>query len=134
MSEIDSEIQRLTQIRIENQSIIEKILPLEQKIATFEESQQILDNATQGTEVWSEAVSKISEFVGSKRNFWITKISKISDSQIRVEGFSKSRKALTEFAEYENPAILQSVFYEPLRDRKTFEFNLTFNLTKNWSN
>ncbi|MBL1212632.1 MAG: hypothetical protein HND52_04620 [Ignavibacteriae bacterium] len=134
MSEIDSEIQRLTQIRAENQTIIDQIIPLEQKISTFEESQAILDNATEGTEVWSKAVSKISEFVASKRNFWITKIGKINDTQIRVEGFSRSRKALTEFAEFESPATLQSVFYEPLRDKKTFAFNLTFNLTKDWSN
>ncbi len=133
MSEIDLEIERLTIIRAENQSIIDKIIPLERKIESFEESQAILDEAAEGTEVWSMAVQKVSEFVGSKRNFWITKISKINETQLRVEGFSSSRKSLTEFAEFEDPAILQSVFYEPLRDKKTFAFNLTFNLTKEWS-
>lgn len=133
MGDIDVEIERLTKIRAENQSIIDKIIPLEQKIESFEESQAILDEAAEGTEVWSLAIQKVSEFVGSKRNFWITKISKINETQLRVEGFSSSRKSLTEFAEFEDPAILQSVFYEPLRDKKTFAFNLTFNLTKEWS-
>lgn len=124
---LSSKVDNLTALQIQNEALISEINVLSDKINNFDQSQSILDSATAGTEIWSKSIKNMSDFVNSKRNFWLTKIERSGQSGLKLTGYSLSRVSLTEFAEKNQPSILQSVLYEPLREANTYSFNITFN-------
>ncbi len=124
---LDNQISELELLRIQNEAIVDEINQLTDRINNFEQSQAILDSVTVGTEFWSTSLEGISDFVNSKRNFWFKKIEKTGTSGLALSGYSLSRLSLTSFAEANQPSILQSVIYEPLREANTYSFNLTLN-------
>lgn len=128
INELDLQIQDLTLKQQQNQAIVAEIEPLTQKINSFDATQAILDSATVGTEVWGNMITKVSDFVERRRNFWMTKVEGQGTSRINVNGYSLSRSVLTEFAETNNSTLLQNVLYDPLRDRNAFSYNLNFNI------
>lgn len=128
IAELDTEIARLTRLQQENQALMDQIYPLSDKIAGFDVTKSILDSATAGTEIWGQALEKISDFVERRRSFWITSIQNYSQNQIRINGFSLSRSVLTEFADYYDSAILENITYEPLRENNAFSFNIVLSI------
>ncbi len=44
------------------------------KIANFDNTQAILDSATAGTEVWANMLTKVSDFMERRRNFWVSNL------------------------------------------------------------
>jgi hypothetical protein len=130
IDELDVEIQRLTQRQIENQALVEQITPLEAKINSFDNTKAILDSAAIGTGVWSDLIEKTADFIERRRNFWITKLEKADNDIVRVQGYSLSRSVLTEFADYNNSSLLQSVIYDPLREKSAFAYTLNFKLSE----
>lgn len=129
--ELDAEIQRLKDLEIKNQEIIVQIEPLESKIANFDNTQAILDSAMSGTEIWGQALEKVSNFVERRRNFWTSSIVAGDVENLTINGFSLSRSVLTEFAENYNSSILRNVLYEPLREKNAFAYKVNFKLQKN---
>ena len=129
IGELDTEITRLTRLQQENQALMDQIYPLSDKIAGFDVTKAILDSATAGTEIWGEALDKISDFVERRRNFWITSIQNFSPNQIRINGYSLSRSVLTEFTDFYDSAILENITFEPLRESNAFSFNMIFSIT-----
>jgi len=131
MAELDNEIIRMKDLEIQNQEIITKIEPLEARIANFDNTQAILDSAMSGTEVWGQALEKVSNFVERRRNFWVSNIETRNVEDLTIKGYSLSRSVLTEFAESNNSSILKNVLYEPLREKNAFAYIMNFKLQKN---
>ena len=134
MDILDKEISRLKLLQQQNQELVNQISPLAAKIANFDKTQAILDSATTGTEVWGSMLDRVSSFVERRRNFWISSMSTPSSNQLSVKGYSLSRSALTEFAEYNNSSLLQNINYEPLRERNAFAYTLEFRIDQKEQN
>lgn len=128
MKSQDAEILRLSNLQSENQLIMDEMKPLQERIAGFGETQAILDSATLGTEIYWKMLEKVSDFIERRRNFWVTKMQLVGFNEMKVTGYSLSRSVLTEFADYNDSSLLQSVLYDPLREKNAFQYTLTFNL------
>lgn len=132
LANLDQEVQRLTILQQQNQELVNQINPLASRIANFDKTQAILDSATVGTEVWGNLLDRISTFVERRRNFWISNLETIDPTnEITVKGYSLSRTALTEFADYNNSAVLKNILYDPLREKNAFSYILNFKMTNN---
>ncbi len=130
IAELETEIARVERLQAENQALMDQIYPLSDKIAGFDVTKSILDSATAGTEIWGDNLDNISDFIERRRNFWITSIQNFGGDQVRINGYSLSRTVLTEFADYLNQAVLESMTYEPLRESDAFAFNLIFKIAR----
>ena len=128
MNELDFEIQRLTELKAQNQAIIDQITPLENRISSFDNTMMLLDQVVDGTEVWGNILDRTSDFIERRRNFWITKFEATGPNQITTTGYSLNRSVLTEYADFNNNSILKSIIYDPLRETNAYSFNLTFGL------
>ena len=112
----------------QNQQMLATISELEAKISGFDQTQAILDSAAVGTGVWNQVLQDIANFTSKKKSIWLTKLTR-NNQTILAEGYSLSRYALTDFAYSVESASLNSMFYESLRDRNAYKFNLTFNIS-----
>lgn len=129
LSLLDKQITEQTILLRQNQEILSKIAGLETKISGFDQTQAILDSATAGSGVWHEVLKHFSGFVGSKNNMWITKLNFDRGNSVTVEGYSLSKKVLTDFAYSIKSATLKSMNYETLREKNTYKFVITFDLS-----
>ena len=127
ISKLDDRINEKTALIEQNKQMLAKISELEGKISGFDQTQAILDSATVGTGVWNQVLQDIAEFTSKKKSIWLTKLTRSDSQTILAEGYSLSRYALTDFAYSVESATLNSMFYESLRDRNAYKFNLTFN-------
>lgn len=130
INELDLEIKRLSERQAQNQTLVDQITPLSQRINNFDKTQAILDSAAVGTAVWDKTLSSISDFVERRRNFWITKLDDGGNNEIKITGYSLSRSVLTEFAEYTNQSILKNINYEPLRSKTAFSYTIGFKVNE----
>ncbi len=128
IKKLENDIKRLTELQISNQTILDEMNIYSTKISGFGKTKAILDSAIIGTEIWSKTLDRVSNFVERRRNFWVSKIETKDDGKVQMKGYSLSRKALTEFANYNNSSILQNILYEPLRERNAFAYLLNFDL------
>ncbi len=131
MRQLENQISIQTTLLRQNQAIVSSIADLEGKINGFSQTQAILDSAAVGTGVWSNVLEDLSHFIGSRKNLWVTKLSKDEDEggKILLGGYALSRYVLTEFAYSIKSAELKSLTYEALRDKNAYKFNLIFNLS-----
>lgn len=127
--ELEDEITQKTILMRQNQEVLGKIAEIEGKISSFDQTQAILDSATAGTGVWKEVVRDISDFCGQKKSLWLSRITRGEGSVVLAEGYSLQRNVLTDFAYSIESATLKSMFYEVLRERNAYKFNLNFNLS-----
>jgi hypothetical protein len=125
---LDHQITELTIKQQQNQAIVREIEPLNQKINSFDATQAILDSASVGTEVFSNMIMNISDFVERRRNFWMTRIEVLPNKQVTINGYSLSRSVLTEFAETNKSTMLKNILYDPLREKSAFSYTLNFNI------
>jgi hypothetical protein len=131
INELESKIKNLQQLELQNQSLLNQMDPLSERIANFDNTQAILDSAMSGTEIWGRTLEKVSNFMERRRNFWISSLEGNDNTNITLNGYSLSRNVLTEFSEFSNSSILQNVLYEPLRDKNAFAFIMNFKIEKN---
>ena len=129
ISKLDDQITEKTALMKQNQQMLAKIAELDGKISGFDQTQAILDSATVGTGVWNQVLQDIASFTSKKKSIWLTKLTRSDAQTILAEGYSLSRYALTDFAYSVETATLNSMFYEALRDRSAYRFNLTFNIS-----
>ena len=129
INKLDKEITEKTILMRQNQETLGKIGELEDKISSFDQTQAILDSAAAGTGIWNEILRDISRFTGKKKSIWLTNLTRVDRDNALAEGYSLSRNALTDFAYSIESATLNSMFYEALRDRNAYKFNLTFNIS-----
>jgi len=129
IKELTDEVTQKTILMRQNQEVLGKIAEIEGKISSFDQTQAILDSATAGTGVWKEVVRGISDFCGQKKSLWLTRITRGEGDLVLAEGYSLQRNVLTDFAYSIESATLKSMFYEVLRERNAYKFNLNFNLS-----
>ncbi|MEJ2493761.1 MAG: hypothetical protein P8Y79_05480 [Ignavibacteriaceae bacterium] len=129
INKLDDQIKVKTALMKQNQQVLAQIAQLEDKISGFDQTQAILDSATVGTGVWYQVLQDIASFTSKKKSIWLTKLTRSDPQTVLAEGYSLSRYALTDFAYSVESATLNSMFYEALRDRSAYKFNLTFNIS-----
>jgi len=129
INQLDNQITEQTILMRQNQETLTKIADLETKISGFDQTQAILDSAAVGTGVWQEILKHVSNFAGSRKNIWLTKISYGDENIVTIEGYALSRSVLSEFAYSIESATLKSVNYEALREKNTYKFVVTFDLS-----
>jgi hypothetical protein len=129
INKLDDQIKEKTALLKQNQQMLATISELEGKISGFDQTQAILDSAAVGTGVWNQVLQDIAKFTSKKKSIWLTKLTRSDQQTILAEGYSLSRYALTDFAYSVKSATLNSMFYESLRDRNAYKFNLTFNIS-----
>ncbi len=129
-----TEIIRLKELKAQNELIVAEMEQYSNKISGFDETQAKLNAATEGTEQWGEMLVKVSDFIERRRNFWISSLESNENNRVRLDGFSLSRKVLTDFVTTSNSSSLKTIKYEPLRDSKTFAYTLEFNLKQEGAN
>jgi hypothetical protein len=74
-------------------------------------------------------MSKISGFISSSPNLWLTKLTKEEGDQVVLEGYSLNKNVLTDFAYYLENAQLKSVHYEAILEKNTYRFSIAFNIS-----
>ncbi len=129
ISKLETEIAEKTYLMRQNQQLLGKIAELESKISSFDQTQAILDSAAAGTDVWNQVLQDLARVTAKRKSIWLTKLSRAGADKILAEGYSLSRFALTDFAYSIDNAELQSMFYEALRERSAYKFNLNFNIS-----
>lgn len=128
LSEQQRELTRLQQLKVQNELIIAEMDGLSARIENFDNTQAILDSAAAGAEVWGKMLTKVSDFIERRRNFWVSSLTTDVDNSVNLKGYALSRNVLTEFVDDNNSSLLNTVTYEPLRDTKTYAYTLKFNL------
>jgi len=113
----------------QNQDILNSIGELESRINNFGNTQAILDSVSRGTEVWGHSLEKIARFFAGKKNIWLTKLNLGDAGRVVLEGYALSKNVLTDFAYEMKSAELKGVFYETLREKNSYKFNMSFNLS-----
>lgn len=129
MNKLDTQITEKTILMKQNEKTLSEIQELEGKISGFDQTQAILDSATLGTGVWNQVLQDIASFTSKKKSIWLTSLTRSNQETVLVEGYSLSRSALTDFAYSVESATLNSMYYEALRDRSAYKFNITFNIS-----
>lgn len=129
LTRLDSEIKQKNMIIRQNQETLSKISELEGKISSFGQTQAILDSAAVGTGVWKEILKDVAAFCGSKQNIWISNITRDNSNTIKIEGYSLSKYSPTDFAYSLETAKLNSLMNEALREKSSYKYNLTFDIT-----
>lgn len=131
LAEQKMEIERLKLLKSQNEIIIKEMDGYSSKISKFDETQAILDSATAGTEIWGNMLTNISDFMERRRNFWISNLETGVDKNVSLKGFTLNRSVLTEFADQNNSSLLNTVTFEPLREAKSYSYNLKFHVKEN---
>lgn len=127
IKELNLQISQMEAVKANNQALLDEIAPLDQKVNSFDNTQIILDSAARGTDVWSKLLTKVGDFMETRRNFWITKFT-TTGKEIVIDGYSLSRSVLTEFAEQFKNSTLQNITFDPIRKENAFSFKLKFKL------
>ena len=127
ITELDAKIKQMKDKQAQNQTLLNEIAPLDLRISSFDNTQTILDSAAAGAEVWSKLLTKIGDFMETRRNFWITKFVS-NGKEVTIDGYSLSRNVITEFAEQFKNSTLQKIISDPIKKENAFSFNLKFKI------
>lgn len=134
INSLDTLISGKTVLQRQHQKILSRISDIQNKINGFGQTQTVLDSVSVGSGIWSVVMSKISGFISSNPNIWLTKLTKDDGDQVFLEGYSLNKNALTDFAYYLEKAQLKSVHYESILEKNTYRFNIVFNITGYYKN
>jgi Tfp pilus assembly protein PilN len=131
-NEIDSlskQILEKEEIIKNNQTIIDQIHLLEMRVGNFGMITSKLDTLAIGRGLFTTLVSKISDFVASNQNLWLTKMDYNDNRRFEIEGFSTSRNSITNFVNTIEGSSLKSITNEIIRERRIYRFNLTIDIS-----
>jgi hypothetical protein len=128
ISKLKSQINYQTTLAMQNQQTLDKISNLQTKTSGFNQTQTILDSASAGTGVYTRVLNHISDFLGNNKSLWLTKMA-TDNKMLILEGYTLSKKVLTQFAYSVKGTELKGVDYESLRDQNTYKFNMIFELS-----
>ncbi len=126
INRLNEQIAQQTLLLHQNQAIVSKIANIKSNMSNFTQTQAILDSASTGTGVWSNVFRTISQFLGSKKDIWLTNLSQDASS-INLTGYALDKNSLTDFAYFLKSGELKSVNFESLREKNAYKFNLIFN-------
>jgi len=122
MKEVDSEIGRIHLIQQQNRETVNKIKSFENKIQNADKTRNTLAQLSSGTGILSTNVKKIADFVGRRRNLWISDINLSAAKELKITGYTLFRPLARQLNDSYKSAILNNVTYELLRDYKSFKF------------
>ena len=128
INSLDTQLSKKTVLQRQHQKTLSRISEIQTKISGFDQTQKILDMASVGSGVWSVVMSKISGFINSNPNIWLTKVSKEEGDLVALEGYSLNKNVLTDFAYFLESAELKSVHYEAILEKNTYRFNIVFSI------
>ncbi len=128
INQLDDEIATQTVLKRQNEEILNNISNLETKINSFGQTQAILDSASAGTGVWTDVLGTLSDFFASKKDIWLTKLTTDESNNVILDGYALNKNVLTDLAYFLKTAKLKGVYYEALREKNAYRFNLVFNL------
>lgn len=126
---VSKQIAEKEEIIRNNQTIIEQIQILENRIGSFGVITSKLDTLAVGRGLLTTVANKISDFASLKQNLWLTKIVWSDGKQFEIEGFSTSRNSITDFVNSIEGSELKNITSEILRDKKIYRFNLTIDIS-----
>ncbi len=112
-----------------NQTIIDQIQFLENRIGNFAIITAKLDTLAVGRGVLTTIADKISNFSAARQKLWLTKIVWKDGQKFEVEGFSTSRNSITDFVNTIQGSSLKNITNEFLREKRIYRFNLTIDVS-----
>ncbi len=122
--EMDNEIGRIHLIQEQNRETVNKIKSFENKIQNSDKTRKTLAQLSSGTGILSANVKKIADFVGRRRNMWISDINLSASKELKISGYTLFRPLARQLNDSYDSAILNNVTYELLRDYKAFKFSI----------
>lgn len=122
-----SEITRLQKVQAENQEMSDRLQSKKTKIANYNNSQTILQSYSKETGSLSAALRKIAGYA-SENDIWFTGVDLDAKKNLKVSGYALYRSLLTRLSYSYSEALLSEIVYEPLRDYKSYKFNLSTKL------
>lgn len=129
LNELTTEIEQKTFVVRQNQEMLTSISNIEAKISGFDQTQAILDSASVGTDIWTDILAQLSGFFAARKNIWLTKLTTEDNNQVILEGYAINKQVLTDFAYFLRSAELKGVFFEEIREKSSYKFTITFNLS-----
>jgi len=124
MAAKDQEIKRLLRIEAQNKETVSKIKSYESRIANVDQIQATLNQLSSGTGILSNQLRKLSDFTNYRRNLWMNELSMDEMKNVKLGGFTFSRRAVRELSDSYKGATLKSIIFEPLRETRSFKFSI----------
>ncbi len=130
LKKLSKDIELQTELKNQNLQILSQIQEFSNRITGFDQTQKILDSVAVGSEIWGRYLAKVSDFAGTKKNYWIRSLGRDDQKVAKIEGHSLSRGVLTEMTADIDSAMLKSINFDPIRGKEAYRFVLTFKLPK----
>ncbi len=130
LKKLSKDIELQTELRNQNLQILSRIDEITGRISGFDQTQKILDSVSVGSEIWGKSLTKVSEFAGTKKSYWVRSLAIDDQKYAKIEGHSLNRSVLTEMTSNLDSALLKSINYDPIRGKEAYRFVLTFKLRK----
>ena len=122
MRNMKSEINQLHLIQEQNKETVNKIKSYQARIKNVDQTKLTLNQLSSGTGILSDAIKKVADFTGGKKNLWISDLKINADKSWQVSGYTLSRMYVKELSDSYEQSLLQNIIYEPLRDYRAFKF------------
>ena len=120
----DNEIQQLLIIQEQNKEAAQKLKSYDSKIKNVDRTKAILNQISVGREILSYQLKKLSDFTNQNRNIWINKLTMDKNRNLKLGGYTLSRKVVKNLSDSYNGSILQNIVYDPLRETRIFKFSI----------
>ncbi len=129
INKLHSEIAVQEDLKQRNMQLLTQIEALDARISNFDQTQAILDTLAKGSEIWGEALEKISDFSASKKCLWTRILAIKEEDIISLEGHSLNKFILTDFASKIDSATLKNISYDPIKEKDAYRYVLNFKLS-----
>jgi hypothetical protein len=128
VGQLENEILIRNQLKAQNLEILSQIEALDQRISSFDATQELLDSAQAGTEVWGDFIARKTSFIKQRRNLWIRNVTADNFNNVVLEGHALYKYVLTDFCRQLNNATLKSINYDPIREVDAYRFTILLDL------
>jgi hypothetical protein len=118
----DNEIQKLLIIQEQNREAVQKLKSYDNKIKNVDRTKAILGQLSVGTEILSAQLKKLSDFTNQNRDIWINQLTMDKNRNLKLGGYTLSRRVVKKLSDSYNGSILQNIVYDPLRETRIFKF------------
>jgi hypothetical protein len=118
----DNEIQQLLITQEQNREAAQKLKSYDNKIKNVDRTKAILSQLSVGTEILSAQLKKLSDFTNQNRDIWINQLTMDKNRNLKLGGYTLSRRVVKKLSDSYNGSILQNIVYDPLRETRIFKF------------
>ena len=101
---------------------VQKLKSYDNKINNVDRTKAILNQLSVGREILSAQMKKLSDFTNQNRNIWISQLTVDKNKNLKLGGYTLSRKVVKNLSDSYNGSILQNIVYDPLRETRIFKF------------